>query len=67
MSILCSFGLHRPGDEVWNKGWYFTSCTRCGADMVRTGSAKWRVPKDRKVVWKPRTPRGRKPGQGDPD
>jgi len=45
MAILCTFGRHRPApDEVWNKGWYFTRCERCGADLVRTGSGKWHVP-----------------------
>lgn len=68
MALLCDLGFHRPSpDETWNKGWYFTTCSRCGADMIRTGSGKWRVPKGRKVVWKPRTPRGRKPGEHDPD
>ena len=63
MPLLCSLGFHTPSpDEVWNKGWYFTRCERCGADLVRTGSGKWRVPKGQKVVWRPRTPRGRKPG-----
>jgi len=64
MAILCTFGRHRPApDEVWNKGWYFTRCERCGADLVRTGSGKWHVPKGRKVVWKPKSPRGRRPGE----
>jgi len=64
MTVMCSFGLHRPSpDEVWNKGWYFTRCERCGTDLVRTGSGKWHVPRGRKVVWKERTPRGQKPGE----
>lgn len=67
MAILCALGLHRPGkDEVWNQGWYFTQCERCGADLVRTGSSRWRVPEGRKVVWKSRRVRGRKPGDSDP-
>jgi hypothetical protein len=63
MTILCFLGRHRPApDPKWNKGWYFTHCQRCGADLVRTGSGRWHVPKGRKVVWKERTPRGRRPG-----
>ena len=66
MAILCTLGQHRPApDPTWNKGWYFTHCERCGVDLVRTGSGKWHVPKGRKVVWKERTPRGRKPGEED--
>ena len=60
--ILCGFGRHKAGpDEVWNRGYYFTSCVSCGADLVRTASGKWHVPKGRKVVWKPKKPRGRSP------
>lgn len=62
MGILCSVGLHRPGGEQWNKGWYFASCERCGSDLVRTGSGRWHVPKGSKVVWRQKTPRGRRPG-----
>jgi predicted RNA-binding Zn-ribbon protein involved in translation (DUF1610 family) len=63
MPVLCTLGQHRPSveDEVWNKGWYFTICTRCGANLVRTGSGKWHVPKGKQVVWRERTPRGQKP------
>lgn len=62
MPLFCSLGLHRAApDEVWNKGWYFSRCERCGSDLVRTPSGKWHVPKGRKVVWRSRTPRGRKP------
>ena len=34
------------------------------ADLVRTASGKWHVPKGRKIVWKPKKPRGRAPGSG---
>jgi hypothetical protein len=62
-NLLCRFGLHRPApDEVWNRGYYFTRCLRCEADLVRTPSGKWHVPKGQKVVWKPKKPRGRRPG-----
>ena len=66
MPIFCSLGFHRAGpDEVWNKGWYFSRCERCGSDLIRTASGKWHVPKGRKVVWRSRSPRGRRPGQDD--
>jgi hypothetical protein len=66
MSILCRLGFHAPApDAVWNKGFFFTACRRCGADLVRTPSGKWHRPRGRKVVWRPRSPRGRRPG-GEP-
>jgi hypothetical protein len=62
MSLLCRLGLHRaaPG-EVWNRGWFFSRCRRCGADLVRTAAGKWHVPKGRRIVWKASRRRGRRP------
>lgn len=67
MSLLCRFGFHRPApDEIWNKGWFFTRCRRCGADLVRTPAGKWHVPAGKKVVWRARGQRGRNgPGTAD--
>lgn len=63
LRFLCRLGLHHAEpNEVWNRGYYFSRCARCGADLVRTGSGRWHVPKGRKVVWKARKPRGRGPG-----
>jgi hypothetical protein len=63
LRLLCQFGLHSPEpDPVWNRGFWFSRCERCGADLVRTAAGKWHVPKGRKVVWKDRKPRGRRPG-----
>lgn len=62
LNFLCRLGFHRACEgEVWNRGYYFTRCRGCGTDLVRTAAGKWHVPKGRKVVWKPKTPRGRKP------
>lgn len=62
LKLMCRLGYHRPAPgEIWNRGYYFTSCSSCGTDLVRTAAGKWHVPKGRKVVWKPKTPRGRKP------
>lgn len=67
MSLLCRYGFHRPESwEVWNQGYYFTRCGRCGADLIRTASGKWHVPKGRKVVWRARRRRGRR-GKGQPE
>lgn len=61
---LCKLGLHVPAeDAVWNRGFFFGACRHCGTDLVRTAAGKWHVPKGRKIVWKPRNPRGQRPEQ----
>ena len=65
LALLCQLGWHRAEpDEVWNQGYYFSRCSRCGQDIVRTPSGRWHVPAGHKVVWKARKPRGRKRGTG---
>lgn len=57
MTILCRLGRHRRTTEppVWNEGYWFSHCVRCGCDMIRRGGGRWRVPrKGYKVVWRPR-------------
>ncbi len=40
---------------IWNAGYWFSSCKRCGCVLVRRGGGRWRVPpKGYRVVWKPR-------------
>ena len=64
MRLMCRLGLHRPaGGEVWNRGFWFTRCERCDADLVRTAGGRWHVPEGRKIVWKPKKPRGRQDGE----
>jgi hypothetical protein len=52
MSLLCALGGHEaaPG-EVYNGGYYFSRCRRCGDDMIRSGAAWRMVPKGHRVVW----------------
>jgi hypothetical protein len=53
MSILCALGGHEAADkEVYNSGYYFGACRRCGADMIRSGPSWNEVPSGHKVVWK---------------
>ena len=63
MSLLCRLGFHRaaPG-EVWNRGFYFSRCSGCGVDLVRTAAGRWHVPKGRRIVWKKRGEHGRDEG-----
>jgi hypothetical protein len=54
MSIFCTIGGHEAeSGEVYNSGYYFSACRRCGTDMIRCGAAWQAVPKGHKVVWKP--------------
>lgn len=58
MNIFCGTGTHVPGvGPIWNDGYYFTQCARCGRQMIKPGGGdRWRsVPKKYRVVWKPRT------------
>jgi hypothetical protein len=53
MSILCALGGHEAADkEIYNSGYYFSACRRCGADMIRSGPSWNEVPSGHKVVWK---------------
>lgn len=53
MSLLCFAGKHaaRTG-EIWNQGLYFSSCRRCGCDMVRADEVWAPVPHGFRIVWR---------------
>lgn len=52
--ILCGFGLHAPEPGgLWNGGYCFTECRRCGRDMVKSAFGEWHVPRNHRVVWRP--------------
>ena len=52
--LLCLLMRHRPVEkQVWNDGFYFSRCSRCGCEILRRG-ARWRpVPAGYRVVWAP--------------
>ncbi|HEX6374767.1 MAG TPA: hypothetical protein VFZ91_03500 [Allosphingosinicella sp.] len=53
MSLLCAMGGHEAGGgEVYNGGYYFARCRRCGRDMIRCGAAWQMVPSGHRVVWR---------------
>ena len=56
MSLICRLLDHRRALPVThNHGLVFTTCRRCGTDLVRERGAPWRaVPPGFHVVWKPR-------------
>jgi len=53
MQFLCLAGAHAPHpSKGQNQGLHFSSCRRCGRDMVRS-EAKWKpVPDGFRIVWK---------------
>jgi hypothetical protein len=53
MSFLCFAGKHaaRTG-EIWNQGLFFSSCRRCGCDMVRADKVWEPVPRGFRIVWR---------------
>jgi hypothetical protein len=57
MSLLCFGGKHaaRTG-ETWNQGLYFSSCRRCGCDMIRADKTWEPVPLGFRIVWRPARP-----------
>lgn len=53
MSLLCALGGHEAGaGEIYNGGYYFARCRRCGRDMIRSGAAWRMVPDGHRVVWR---------------
>jgi hypothetical protein len=54
MGLICVAADHRAGGgERYNSGYYFSRCSRCGCDLIRTGRQGWRsVPRGYAVVWK---------------
>ncbi len=57
MPLLCELGWHRADPLArWNAGYYFTTCGRCGRDLVRTAYGGWRVPKGFRIVWQTKPP-----------
>lgn len=56
MPFLCRLGWHKAAQsDLWNNGYFFSQCTRCGGEMVKRRGGRWHaIPKGQQVVWKPR-------------
>lgn len=54
MKLVCAIGGHRAaGPAVYNSGFYFSACGRCGRHLIRTARSDWDcVPPGHQVVWK---------------
>jgi uncharacterized Zn finger protein (UPF0148 family) len=45
MGLLCSVAGHLASDvTISNEGYQFSSCTRCGIDLVQSGDDRWIAP-----------------------
>ncbi len=55
MSVLCRLWDHAAvGKGKWNAGYFFSRCSRCGSDILRTANGSWKKPpKHHRVIWKP--------------
>jgi hypothetical protein len=61
-SLRCRLGWHAPlKGALWNQGYYFSRCGRCGVDLVRTTYSGWEAPRGQRVVW------GARPETGQSD
>ena len=57
LHLPCALFGHRPRREaVWNDGFYFAACNRCGADIIRIPGEKWHTPHHARVVWSAAAP-----------
>jgi hypothetical protein len=55
MSLRCAIvRRHRPAPrQIYNSGYYFSACARCGEDLVRAARGDWqRAPHGHRIVWK---------------
>jgi hypothetical protein len=55
MSVRCAIGGHKAAPrQIYNSGFYFGACVRCGRDLVRAPRGEWRAPPaGHRVTWKP--------------
>lgn len=62
LPLLCELGWHKTDAlALWNDGYYFSKCARCGRDLVRTAFGRWTVPRGFRVVWAAQPPQGTPP------
>ncbi len=54
MNLQCAIGGHAAGpDPVYNSGYYFSPCRRCGRYLLRSARGGWGVvPPGHRIVWK---------------
>jgi len=54
MNVGCTIAGHAPsGSHVYNSGYYFSACRRCGRNLLRTAHGAWSpIPGGHRVVWR---------------
>ena len=55
MSVRCTIVGHKPAPRrIYNSGFYFSACARCGGGLVRAPHGIWQTaPAGHRIVWKP--------------
>jgi hypothetical protein len=53
MNVACLIGGHGPrAGEMYNSGYWFSDCRRCGRALIRTARSEWApVPAGYRVIW----------------
>lgn len=53
MGATCWLLGHKAGDTgLWNEGYFFSRCRRCGCDLIRTSDQWSPLPYGFRVVWR---------------
>jgi len=54
MSVRCTITGHKPAArQIYNSGYYFSACARCGRGLVRAPRGIWQTaPSGHRIVWK---------------
>lgn len=54
MNLGCTIAGHRADrNHVYNSGYYFSACRRCGSHLMRSAQRDWGpVPRGHRIVWK---------------
>lgn len=67
MALVCAiFGHSEAASSISNQGYQFSTCTRCGIDLVQSGEGRWMTaPKGYRIVRRkrPHVPQAEEPAR----
>jgi hypothetical protein len=53
MGVMCGVAGHAARNAgLWNEGYFFGKCRRCGQDLIRTDGGWFPVPRGYQVAWR---------------